>query len=64
MFQSKNFICSCCKTEQHDGTFLTTQNNKNWRYVCCFCIQDELTNKNNIFTEPDATIEIINKDDN
>ena len=45
MFQSKNFICSCCKTEQHDGTFLTTKNNKNWRYVCCFCIPDELTER-------------------
>ena len=64
MFQSKNFICSCCKTKQHDGTFLTTKNNENWRYVCCFCIQDELTDENNIFREPDSTIEIINKDDN
>lgn len=62
MFQSKNFICSCCKTEQHDGTFLTTKNNKKWRYVCCFCIQDELT-ENNIFTAPDETIQVKDKDD-
>ena len=41
-FQSKNFTCHNCKTEQHDGTFIKTDKNPNWRYICCNCIAKEL----------------------